>query len=68
MSMSMWVVTLYGLIGRYQRFGETYFSPEDGDVSPKCWYLLTSPQSVATQKTNVYGLSDILHGLLLTMS
>jgi hypothetical protein len=26
-----WVVTPYRLVGRYQRFGEKYFSPEEGD-------------------------------------
>jgi hypothetical protein len=37
MSMLVWVVTLRGVVGRYQRFGVAYclqlqqFSPEDGD-------------------------------------
>jgi hypothetical protein len=53
-----WAVMQCGLVGSYQRFGETYclifraeFSPED--VSPKRWYLPASPQGVTTQKTNI---------------
>jgi hypothetical protein len=54
-----WVVTLCGLVGRYQRFRETYclhlqgWSAEDGDVSLKFLYLPTSPRSVTTQETNI---------------
>jgi hypothetical protein len=51
-----WVVTLCGLVGRCQLFGQTYrpiFGAGDGDsVSPKRWNLPTSPQSAKTQNSN----------------
>jgi hypothetical protein len=37
--LAFWVVTLYGLVGRYESFGETYclyLQPEDGnDIFPR---------------------------------
>jgi hypothetical protein len=62
-----WIVTPSKLVGRYQRFGGTYrlhgdshqrFGEirclhRDSIISPKRWYLSTSPQGVTTQKTNI---------------
>jgi hypothetical protein len=36
-----WVVTLYGLVDRYQHFGETCWRWRQ-NVAPNCWYLPTS--------------------------
>jgi hypothetical protein len=44
-----------GLVGLYQRFGEAYCLHLQGwrqYVSPKRWYLPTSPQGVTSQ--NIY--------------
>jgi hypothetical protein len=66
MKMSMfvfWVVTPCGLVSRFQRFGETHFSPEDGDSTfPRNVFIclqvhtalqLRKPTSTEINKTTV---------------
>jgi hypothetical protein len=49
-----WVVTPCGLVGRFQRFGETYCPHLQGWSPPKRWYLPTSPHGVTTQENNTH--------------
>jgi hypothetical protein len=60
----LYVVTLCGLAGSYQHFGEVYSLQPlrwREHVSLKLWNLPTSPRSVTTQKTN----ADILLYLVI---
>jgi hypothetical protein len=50
-----WVVTPCRLVGRFQRFGETYCIHLS---SSKCWYLPTSPHGV-TKQSYIFTLSDV---------
>jgi hypothetical protein len=44
-----WVVTSSGLVGRYKRFGETYYLHlQSWHVCSKLWYLPTSPHCVTS--------------------
>jgi hypothetical protein len=76
----MYVVTPCGLVDGYKRFGEKHAvsifrtemeEVEDGDstyVSPKRWYLPTSPYDVTIQKNNIStfaaGSSNVIRGII----
>jgi hypothetical protein len=47
-----WVVTLYGLVGKYQCFGEKWKQ----FVPLKHLCLPTGPHSITTHKTNITGI------------
>lgn len=42
-----WIVTPCGIAGRFHPFGGTQ------RLHLQSWYLLTSPRSITTQKTNI---------------
>lgn len=44
-----WIVTPCGIEGRYQCFGETYYSIFSAEVPPKCWYIPASLHGVTTR-------------------
>jgi hypothetical protein len=56
--MLFWVLTLSGTVGRYQRFGRTYFPHFQGG----------SPHGVTNLKTNIDNFSAIRTEIIITYS
>jgi hypothetical protein len=68
MMMFSWVLVPYRLVGRHQRFGETYSFHLFLYVSPKRWYLPTRLHSPKTQKNIIILTAVKTSSLILSLS